>query len=256
MSNAEVAIVTGASSGVGLKVAEELLDQGMTVIGISLSWPEDLKFPALIQITSDVAEKDTWIDVDRLLAKMSDLQLTKLVINAAKLVVGPLLDISEQSIDESFEVNVKGAIMALRTCAPRMIANGRGAVVIVASTDALFAEQNLAAYCTSKGALIQLMRSFAVDYAPHGIRTNAVCPGAIYTPFFMQHVEAADDPAAFLQSKIDRHPSGRILQPEDVASAVTFLLSEGARGINGASLTVDGGLTTTFDFHPSRPSNQ
>jgi NAD(P)-dependent dehydrogenase (short-subunit alcohol dehydrogenase family) len=75
-----------------------------------------------------------------------------------------------------------------------------------------------------------------------------VCPGAIDTPFFRRHVDAASEPAAFLAEKIDRHPSGRILSPDEVAGVICFLLSEGALGMNGAAVTIDGGLTATFDF--------
>ena len=121
----------------------------------------------------------------------------------------------------------------------------------VASTAAMYAEQSLAAYSASKGALLQLIRSVAVDFARKGIRANAVCPGAIDTPFFRQHVDAAADPDAFLHRKIERHPAGRILRPDDVAEAIWFLLSEHSIGMNGACVMVDGGLTATFDFIPS-----
>ena len=88
----------------------------------------------------------------------------------------------------------------------------------------------------------------AVDHARQGVRANAVCPGAIDTPFFRQHVDSATDPEAFLREKTERHPSGRILEPEDVAQLIWFLLSESSIGMNGAAVLIDGGLTATFAF--------
>jgi NAD(P)-dependent dehydrogenase (short-subunit alcohol dehydrogenase family) len=164
--------------------------------------------------------------------------------------VGTVLDVPDSDFRAVMEVNVFGAVKALKATLPRMIERGGGAIVGVASTASLYAEQALAAYSTSKGAILQLIRSVAVDHARQGIRANAVCPGAIDTPFFRQHVDSAPDPEAFLKEKTERHPSGRILQPGDVAQLVWFLLSGASIGMNGAAVLIDGGLTATFDFEP------
>jgi len=250
MSSSKLAVVTGAASGVGKAVAARLLDQGHNVIGIDRTWPNSVPQNNLIQIVGDVSSDETWSRVASEFKRHPEQPLGMLVINAAKLAVGPLLDLSDESIQETFEVNVWGAIKALKTCLPSMLERGEGKVVAVASVDAFIAEQNLSAYCTSKAALLQLIRTVAVDYAGAGIRANTVCPGAIDTPFFRQHVDAAENPEEFLKVKTDRHPAGRILLPEDVASAVLYLLSDDSRGVNGTQITVDGGLTATFDYHP------
>jgi len=249
MAERRLAVVTGASSGIGAETARMLIESGTDVIGVDLAWPETPPRHGLECITGSVHLQSTWQDVDAALARY-DQPLRHLVINAAKLVVGPILDVSEENIRSTFEVNLFGAVLALKTCLPSMLEAGEGSVVGVASIDAQLAEQDLAVYASSKGALIQLMRSVAIDYAHRGIRANTVCPGVVDTPFFRQHVEAAPDPAAFLKTKVDRYPSGRILKPEDIASVIVFLLSDGAVGVNGAQLLVDGGLTATFDYHP------
>ena len=220
------------------------------VIGIDRTWPANSAQKNLIHIEGNVASDETWSRVISEAHNHPDLPLSMLVINAAKLVVGPILTLSDDSIKQTFDVNVWGAIKALKACLPSMLERGEGRVVAVASVDALFAEQGLAASCTSKAALLQLIRTVAVDYAGQGIRANTVCPGAIDTPFFRQHVDAAENPEEFLKIKTERHPAGRILLPEDVASTVLYLLSSDARGINGTQITVDGGLTATFDYHP------
>lgn len=256
MGNAQIAVVTGAASGVGKVVTARLLKEGTAVIGIDQTWPSGSEESGLIRLTADVSKDETWEEAIHQVHGRPDLKLTILVINAAKLVVGPLLDLSESQIRETLDVNVWGAIKALKAlkalkaCLPVMIEGGEGRIVAVASVDALFAEQDLAAYCTSKAALLQLIRTVAVDYAGRGIRANTVCPGAIDTPFFRQHVDAAPSPEEFLKVKTQRHPSGRILLAEDVASTVRYLLSAESRGVNGTQVTVDGALTSTFDYHP------
>ncbi|WP_308169841.1 SDR family NAD(P)-dependent oxidoreductase [Acrocarpospora catenulata] len=242
--------MTGAASGVGAAVTTTLLERGVLVVGVDRNWAEGAERPGLVRVSGSVSEQSTWRQVTDEIRRREDVTLSMMVINAARLVVGNLLDLDEEEIRGVFDVNVYGAVRAVRSCLPLMLAAGGGRIVAVASVDALYAEKDLAAYCMSKGALLQLVRTLAVDFGGQGIRANAVCPGAIDTPFFRQHVEAASDPEAFLKIKTQRHPSGRILRPEDVASAVLYLLSVESLGINGAHLMVDGGLTATFDYQP------
>ena len=250
MDSGQLAVVTGAASGVGKAVAARLLEGGNVVVGVDRTWTEAWAHEGLIQLVGDVGADETWARLLSEVQRHPDRPLTMLVINAGKLVVGPLLDLSDESIKQTFDVNVWGAIKALKTCLPLMLDRGEGRVVAVASVVSLFAEQDLAAYCTSKAALLQLIRTVAVDYAGQGIRANTVCPGAIDTPFLRQHVEAAENPEEFLEVKTDRHPAGRILLAEDVASTVMYLLSPESRGVNGTHVTIDGALTATFDYHP------
>ena len=245
---ADVAIVTGGASGVGRSTVELLSSSGVSVVAIDLDWPSDTPEDGVERIAGDVTSDATWAAADKAADRLGGPSM--LVINAAKLVVGTVLDVPEEDFRAVIEVNVFGAMKALKAILPSMIEQRRGSIVGVASTASLYAEQALAAYSTSKGAILQLIRSVAVDHARQGIRANAVCPGAIDTPFFRQHVESAPDPAAFLKEKVERHPSGRILQPEDVARLIWFLLSDTSIGMNGAAVVIDGGLTATFDFEP------
>ena len=241
-----VAIVTGGASGVGRATVELLRSEGVEVVAIDMTWADDAADDGIQRIAGDVTDDATWTAAVEAAGRLGGPSM--LVINAAKLVVGTVLDVSMEDFRAVMEVNVFGAVKALKATLPRMITRGGGSIVGVASTASLYAEQALAAYSTSKGAILQLIKSVAVDHARQGIRANAVCPGAIDTPFFRQHVDSAPDPEAFLKEKTERHPDGRILQPEDVARLIWFLLSDGSVGMNGASVLIDGGLTATFDF--------
>jgi NAD(P)-dependent dehydrogenase (short-subunit alcohol dehydrogenase family) len=251
VSTTEVAVVTGAGSGVGSATARLLAEQGSQVVGVDRRWPEGAMLPAgAARVSGDVTDPATWTEV-LAAAEEHGGAPSQLALNAGMLAVGSVLEVAESDLRAVFEVNVFAAALALRSCLPAMIERGGGAVVAVASTDSLFAEQGLAAYCSSKGALLQLIRCAALDHARAGVRANCVCPGAIDTPFFRRHVDAAREPDRFLEEKVERHPAGRILEPIDVAEVVAFLLSPRSRGMTGAAVTVDGGLTATFDFQSS-----
>lgn len=243
----KLAVVTGAGSGVGAACVRSLLGQGGRVIAVDLAWSDAEPDGAVVRLTADVTAEATWRRVVEIAAEQGG-GPDQLVLSAGRLEVGSVLSLEPEALRAVFDVNVFAAATALKACLPAMIERGGGSVVAVASTDALFAEQGLAAYCASKGALLQLIRCAAVDHGRQGIRANCVCPGAIDTPFFRHHVDAAADPAAFLDEKTERHPSGRLLAPEDVAEVATFLLEERAIGVNGAALVIDGGLTATFDY--------
>ncbi len=245
--SADVAIVTGGASGVGKATVELLASRGIAVIAIDRAWSgEEAGADGVERIHGDVTDDDAWAAALAVAEPLGGPSM--LVICAAKNVVGTVLDVTADDLRSVLEVNLIAAVKGLQASLPSMLARGRGAIVAVASTDALYAEQGLVAYNTSKGALLQLMRSVAIDYAREGVRANAVCPGAIDTPFLREHVDTAPDPEALLAQKIGRIPSGRMLDPVDVARVIDFLLSDSAVGMNGASVLVDGGLTATYDF--------
>lgn len=248
----DVAIVTGGASGVGKATVRLLASTGIVVVAIDRSWPDDDMPDGAEPITGDVVDDATWARALEATAPLGGASM--LVLNAAKLAVGTVLDVPEEEFRSVLEVNVVSAVKALRATLPEMIGRGKGSIVAVASTASMYAEQALAAYSTSKGAILQLIRSVAVDHARQGIRANAVCPGAVDTPFFRMHVDSAPDPEAFLRAATERHPSGRILDPEDVARVIAFLLSDASLGMTGASVLVDGGLTATYDFEPPSAS--
>jgi NAD(P)-dependent dehydrogenase (short-subunit alcohol dehydrogenase family) len=244
----DIALVTGAASGVGLATTTLFLDRGLKVLGMDLKdQPEGLSGD-IQWLKGDVTDGETWTTALAHSASAFGGTPTVLVFNAAQLAVGNILDTPPEAFRKLMDVNVHSTVLGLQACLPPMISAGSGSIVVVASTASLFAEQDLCAYGTSKGALIQLARSVAVDYAPHGIRLNMVCPTSIDTPFLRQQTDTMPDPEAFFAAMESRHPMGRILQPSEVASVIGFLVSGGASGMTGSSVLVDCGLTATYDF--------
>jgi len=247
----EIAIVTGAASGVGLATTRRLRSRGAKVIGVDLqAKPESLGNESNIAwVTGDASLPATWESALSMAQGEFGAFPNVLVLNAGKLAIGNVLETSVDAFRELMEVNVYGAVLGMQACLPHMMQAGSGAIVVVASVNGLFAEQNLAAYNTSKGALVQLVRSTAVDHARSGVRINAVCPTSIDTPFLRRHVDSTADPEAFWREMAERHPTGSILTPDQVASAVLFLASDQSSGITGTTLVIDCGLTAspTYD---------
>jgi NAD(P)-dependent dehydrogenase (short-subunit alcohol dehydrogenase family) len=130
-----------------------------------------------------------------------------------------------------------------RQVLPVMMRQGRGAVVNTSSISGLLGWPGSAAYCASKGGVIALTRQMAVDYAPHGIRVNCICPGSTLTPMIERLFGVEKDPEASRRSIEAMHPLGRLARPEEIAEAALFLASEEASFITGAALPVDGGYT-------------
>jgi NAD(P)-dependent dehydrogenase (short-subunit alcohol dehydrogenase family) len=240
-----IAIVTGAGSGIGLATAKRFLAEGRTTVGVDLGWSEQPE--GLHGVTGDVSAPETWaglaadIDKNRWTVKI-------LVLAAARLTVGTVLTLDDAEWQRILDVNLFGVVRPLRVLLPLMIASGGGSIVTVGSVDGYMAEQGLIAYCTSKGGLLQLTRTLAMDHARDGIRANCVCPGVTDTPFFRRHLDTASDPKRFLEVREQRNPLGRLLDPDEVAATIAFVASDAASGMTGAKIVVDAGLTASFDF--------
>lgn len=244
-------VVTGAGSGVGLATARMLLNQGDAVVGVDLApAPND---PADVEwIQGDVASPDTWDRVDAACTRLDPGGADALAACAGTIVVAPFLQTPIDDWRRLLEANVLGVVRGMQALMPAMIARRRGAIAVVCSVNSFTAEDEMSAYSTSKAALLHAVRSAAIEYAHAGVRINAVCPGAIDTPLLQRHLDTLDDPEGTRRAIERRTPGGRILRPEEIASVLGFLLSDGASGMSGAAITVDGGLTATYEFDSAR----
>lgn len=241
----KVALVTGAAGGVGGATMELLAARGASVIAEDIDpRVEELgrSGKQIASIAGDVKRQDTAERaVNLALERFGRLDI--LVNNAAVIVSKDILATTEEEWNEVMGVNVTGAFHHCRAALPLMLAQGKGAIVNVTSISGVVGLPQQAAYCASKGALVQLTRQLAVEYAAQGIRVNAVAPGAIDTPFLARHLAAQPDPAEAEKAVNAAHPLGRSASPAEIAETIAFLASDAASFITGAILATDGGYS-------------
>jgi NAD(P)-dependent dehydrogenase (short-subunit alcohol dehydrogenase family) len=155
-----------------------------------------------------------------------------------------VVDTSVEAWDRVMAVNVRGVFLCCKYAIPEMLKRGRGSIINIASFVALVGcSVPQDAYTASKGALISLTKSLAIQFRPHGIRSNAICPGPIETPLLLDWL--LKDEAA-KQLRLNRQPSGRFGKPEDIVNCALYLASDESDWTNGATLVVDGGITSNY----------
>jgi NAD(P)-dependent dehydrogenase (short-subunit alcohol dehydrogenase family) len=235
----KVAIVTGAASGIGAEVARVFAREGAKVALVDRDRVAAPPAGALV-FQGDVS--DAAFTAATVAAVVKAWGRIDVVLTAAGMSVGKkLADTTEEEWDRVFAVNAKGTFLWLRATLAPMIAGGGGSMITVASQIPLSGGRNTASYAASKGAVIALTKSVALDYAADKVRVNALAPGAIDTPFLHRSFTRAADPAAARQSSIDRHPMGRFGTVEEVAKAALFLASDDSSFTTGSVLMVEGG---------------
>lgn len=252
-----VALVTGGSSGIGLGAVSALLAAGARVMLSGVSADEvDAAVRGLDAgetLRGSAADVTDEAAVAGLVAQAVDEfgRLDILVTAAGIQRYGDAVETTAQLWDEVMAVNAKGAFLAIHHALPHLRQSGRGAVAVVSSVQAFATQAGVAAYSASKGALTALVRSVAADEAQHGVRANAVCPASVDTPMLRWAAGKFSDGTpeaveALVRSWGTMHPLGRVARPDEVGSAIAFLVSDAASFITGVSLPVDGGLLATL----------
>ena len=238
----QVALVTGAGSGIGFATAEGLASGGAIVVCID--WKAADEAAAAIRatggnavgVTLDVRDAAGWkVLIEDVVSRHGPVEI--LVNNAGIAVPGDTAaDVSEEVWDRILDINAKGVWLGMRAVLPGMVARRRGKICNVASTAAHIGLRDAAAYCASKGAVLALTRQAGVQYAPYNIQINSVSPGTTMTGLQRDVTEAQR--AAFLPLT----PIGRFAESSEVAAAILFLVSSASSFIAGADIGVDGGM--------------
>lgn len=241
-----IAIVTGAGNGIGRAIAQQLAQEGAAVGVADIDEAGGRQTVAMLNdagaraqfVRTDIAD---YASVEAAFAEVAGTlgPVTLLVNNAAFSDAGSLETISLESWHREIDINLNGTYHCIRAMVPAMKERG-GAIVNIASVNGLRYFGN-PSYSAAKAGIINLTQAVASEYGPLGIRCNAVCPGSVRTDTTTWRIRQEKDPEIF--KKVSRwYPLGRVAEPGDIAEAVVFLGSPAAAYINGAVLTVDGGL--------------
>jgi NAD(P)-dependent dehydrogenase (short-subunit alcohol dehydrogenase family) len=249
-----VALVTGGSSGIGRGAANELARQGASVVVHGLTIDEANLVVQEIRIAGGTAIAAAGpIDDPETSQSAVALALTEygqldvLVTSAGIQRYGTALDTPIEVWDEVFNVNVKGVFLACKAALPEIRKSQSGAIAIIASVQASATQANVAAYTSSKGALLSLARAIAVDEGPHGVRVNSISPGTIDTPMLRNTARLLSDGSpAGMQALVDdwgsAHALGRTGTIQELGSVISFVTSPRATFMTGDDIRVDGGL--------------
>lgn len=244
----KVALITGGSLGLGKYTAELFVQEGAKVVITGRTEKtlkeaqEDAKKKGieLDYLVSDVSKEDDCKEaVDYTVKKYGKIDI--LFNNAGVLELGRTHETSTETWDKIFDINVKGIYLMTKYAVPHMLEKGYGCIVNNSSVLGLKALPGVAAYDASKGAVTQLTRSMALDYATDGIRVNGICPGTIVTPMVTNMLDSMEDRDAGEELFKTFHPMGRLGRPEEIAHAVLFLCDDNIGFMTGNMLSVDGG---------------
>ena len=244
----KVALISGGGTGIGLATAEEFSRQGALVVVAGRRLEPLHEAVESIRREGGTAEAATG-DVGRaadaaslVTATISSFgRIDVLVNNAGQELVANTLDTTEEWWDRVMDTNLKSVYLVSREALPHMIEGGGGSIINVSSQLGFVGAKNFAAYTASKGAVVNLTRSMALDHAADNVRVNALCPGAVDTPLLRRQFEDREGPQGTLEDLAKLHPIGRLGRPSEIAHAAVFLASDESSFMTGASLVVDGG---------------
>jgi NAD(P)-dependent dehydrogenase (short-subunit alcohol dehydrogenase family) len=243
--NGEVAVVTGAGSGVGLVSIHLFLEAGCRVVATArrqdqLTMLGAISSSSVLPVELDVTSPEGW---QRIVAATLDRfgGINILFNNAGITERAEILETSLDFWERVIRTNLTSVFLGCKSVIPAMLKSGGGAIVNHASINAIQGNVNLVAYSASKGGVAAMTRALAVDYATRGIRVNCICSAAIDTPMTRDYLATVDDPEGARDSIINKHPIGRMATAEEIASVAVFLASREASYMTGVSIPVDGG---------------
>ena len=249
----KVAIITGAGGGMGRVAAQLFANEGAKVVVAEFGEAAGRETVAQVEASGGQA---TFVRAD-----VSDEASAKAMVDHAIATYGrvdvlynnagvmpeadhSVIDTDVATWDQVMAVNVRGVFLGCKYAIPKMVEQGSGSIINIASFVALLGcSVPQDAYTASKGAVISLTRSLAVQFGPNGVRSNAICPGPVETPLLMDWL-VKDEEAKRI--RLARNPTGRFGKPEEIVNMALYLASDESRWTNGASLVVDGGISVNY----------
>jgi NAD(P)-dependent dehydrogenase (short-subunit alcohol dehydrogenase family) len=240
-----VAIVTGAAGGIGSAVARQLREAGAMVVAEDLDPAVEelaVEDDGVAALQGDSAQAEVAREAVRLaLTRFGRLDVV--VNNAARFLLKPIVDTTDDEWDGLMTTNVRSVFVHCREALPQLVASDRGAIVNMSSISGVIGLPAQGAYCATKGAIVQITRQLAIEHAADGVRVNAVAPGAVDTAFVDAALQGAPDPAAARADIGASHPLGRMASAAEIARIMVFLASPQSSFMTGAVVMADGGFT-------------
>jgi len=243
----KVAIVTGAGMGIGRATALMFASEGAKIVAADINIEKAQETVSMIR---NAGGESLFVKTD--VAKAAEV---KAMVNKAIMVYGRLdcacnnagiigeagstVDCTEENWERVMDVNLKGVWLCMKYEIPEILRHNKGSIVNIASVSALVGGPGIPAYSASKGGVIQLTRTAALEFARSGIRVNAVCPSLARTPMGEGAYHAQPEVE---KARLEAHPMGRMVEPEEVAQAVVWLCSDAASFVTGHIMAVDGGF--------------
>jgi NAD(P)-dependent dehydrogenase (short-subunit alcohol dehydrogenase family) len=245
----QVALVTGAASGIGRAIATLFVAEGARVVMVDRNAPAltdaATHLDAPERVRAVVADVRSVADMEAAVARAVDEfgGVDVVVANAGIPSVRRIEDLTLDEFDEVIAVNLRGVFVTVKAAVPALRARGGGRIVTLGSEMGIVAVPESPAYNASKGGVMMLTRSLALDLIRYDIRVNALCPGITQTPLLEAEVTEADDPVAAAEAQRTWAPIGRVADPAEIAQGALFLASNASSFAVGSSLVLDGGYT-------------
>ena len=243
----KVTIVTGAGSGIGRATAIRFAEEGarVTCVDVQRDGVEAVAREIgddAVAVTADVSDPTAVkAYTDATVGRWG--RLDAVFNNAGVNLPGIFHEASDEVVERTLAVNVKGPLYGCRYAIPHMLRGGGGSLINTSSVNGLVAEPFLTVYATSKGAIIMLSKGIALDYAKQGIRCNAIAPGWVDTPVNYAHAEMLGGLEAVYADIDSFQPIGRPGEPREIANVALFLASDESSFVTGSVIVADGGMT-------------
>ena len=256
--NGQVAWVSGAASGMGEAIAHLFAEEGAAIALVDVQEKQGEAVADAIRkkggratfIACDVRHEEAVRDsIGETVRAFGGLTT---IVNCAGIVqVKQLHELDVADWDRLMDINVKSIFLSIKHGVAHLKKNPRSYVVNIGSVGSFVSQGSTPAYIASKGAVMQLSKSIALDYAADGLRCNCVCPGITDTPMFREHMDKAPDPEAAIRARLRRVPMGVSLTPHDIAKSVLYFSCEDSAGVTGTTLIIDGGYLAAAEWeHP------